>query len=439
VLTRPLFPSAIQKGHPKRKIVAATAVFAALISAGPDMAGANTPGYELEAVVLVNRHGVRSPISQDPSYKLLARQKWPDFGVPEGYLTKRGGKLAKIMGAWYGQHFRDSGLLPQNGCLPDSAVWVHADNSQRTIVTAQKMQKGMLPGCSYPVTHVADGTADPLIDPTGAGICEKDDVLQDAAMAALIGSSQTVVDAYQASLSQLQDVLDCCRPKLCRQASLEPGCKLTDLTPGDMVGAATVVSENFLMEYADKLPLSQVGWGRASSPATISHINMTHALNYWAYNANPYGAGVEGSNLMNYVLTALTKAAGAHGLKGPVLSLIVAHDNNLLNVAGLLGSSWFLDSYQQSEVPPGAGIAFELWRNTSTGKLYVDIVVRAQTMRQLRKAQTLSPGGSEPAVSNLTPLVCKTTLVDGYCPFDSFKTSLASALNTECIGDGSSR
>ncbi|MEJ8571947.1 histidine-type phosphatase [Microbaculum marinum] len=422
-----------------RNLWNALLICCALMALGHE-AQAAAGSQTLEAVVLINRHSIRSPLTGNFTgtsipYTAMSRDEWPDFKVDPGKLTPRGALTAQTFGAFYGQLYQQAGLLPGTGCLARSQVWVHSDSDQRTIRTARKLMDGMTPGCSYPVTHVAQGTTDPLIDPVKAGVCELEAGPYDASQDALLGSNPEIVfEAYRPSLEKLQDVLDCCKPSLCRKFVGKRRCTLSDLPASVALDGATNISENFLMEYANRFRMRDVGWGRIQGPQEISHINMTHALNFWSGNANPYGAAVLGSNLMNRALTALQAAAQG---QGPVFSLIVAHDNNLLNIAGLLGLSWFLDGYQQNEVPPGAGIALELWRDDTSRQPFVKVVLRAQTMDQLRNNTPLSPDGTNPASSDQTPIACGITGVENGCSLATFALKVQGALLSQCISESS--
>ena len=386
--------------------------------------------YTLEALVLLNRHGVRSPLDSAKDLAPLSEKAWPSFGIKDGNLTKRGKRLAKTLGKYYGAYARDDGFLPAKGCPAKKKVWFRTDNYQRTIKTAEALQTGMLPGCDYKINTVTSGT-DPLISPVDYGICKTDDDDVDAALDGLLGGSwDPSVFAYSSSLEQLQDVLNCCQPSVCEKYDVKSGCTLADLPSGAISDIATTTSEIFLMQYANGMGNKDVGWGRISSPQQLSSINAMHALAFWSYNANPYTAGYEGSNLLDEIADRLKKASKGRGAQ---LSVIVAHDNNLLNVAGLLGLSWFLESFQQNQVPPGAGIAFELWRNKQTGKPFVSVHYRAQNLEQLRKNTKLTLK-APPAGSDLTGLACGSGLVDGYCPARKFLKTVSAAIDNTCVG-----
>src|SRR5690606_14535942 len=130
---------------------------------------------------------------------------------------------------------------------------------------------------------------------------------------------------------------------------------LLDLPVGAVLDAATNLSEIFLMEYATNMSPPNVGWGRVTSVQQLSFVNAVHALEFAAGNASAYDARVNGSNVINLVLQRFRQAANGKGRK---VSVIVGHDDNILNLAGMFGLTWMLDDYQQNQVPPGAGLTF---------------------------------------------------------------------------------
>src|SRR5262249_49855681 len=73
---------------------------------------------KLKMVVIVTRHGVRPPLSENPKSP-YAKDPWPslnDWGARcAGDLTKTGFKLATLMGGYYSAHYTHQGLLPE-GC-----------------------------------------------------------------------------------------------------------------------------------------------------------------------------------------------------------------------------------------------------------------------------------------------------------------------------------
>ena len=87
--------------------LARVAAFVAFVAAWPAVAGP----LELKYVVIVSRHGVRSPTWDRERLNEYSSQPWPDWGVAPGELTPHGRDLIKILGSYYREWLTGAGLL----------------------------------------------------------------------------------------------------------------------------------------------------------------------------------------------------------------------------------------------------------------------------------------------------------------------------------------
>lgn len=69
---------------------------------------------QLRYVVVIIRHGVRSPTWDSERLNQYSAGSWPEFGVPNGYLTPRGKVLIERMGTYFGDWLSTEGLLKQS-------------------------------------------------------------------------------------------------------------------------------------------------------------------------------------------------------------------------------------------------------------------------------------------------------------------------------------
>ena len=72
---------------------------------------------QLEQVILVSRHGVRSPTNTRPRLAQVAAEPWPAWPVGPGELTPHGQQAATLMGGYYRSAFADAGMGAR------SALW----------------------------------------------------------------------------------------------------------------------------------------------------------------------------------------------------------------------------------------------------------------------------------------------------------------------------
>jgi 4-phytase/acid phosphatase len=137
---------------------------------------------ELQFVVVLSRHGVRSPIGNTDLLNKYSAAPWPKWDVKPSYLTPRGYQLMKLFGAWDRVKFSDQGLLAPSGCDDAAHVTILADSDQRTRETGKALAEGMFFGCSIEVHAQAEGTVDPLFRVVG-GLHPEDSALAAAAIA----------------------------------------------------------------------------------------------------------------------------------------------------------------------------------------------------------------------------------------------------------------
>ena len=163
---------------------------------------------------------------------------------------------------------------------------------------------------------------------------------------------------------------------------------------GEVSGTVASFAAAFLLEYADGMPMSQVGWGRVDR-STITELLGIHSAYFDLMYRTPYRAQVEASNLALHMMATLEQAAsgrpeaGAIGPVGSRLVIIVGHDGNVASVGGLLGLSWIIDGSQPNPLYPGGALDFELRRDPD-GHLFVRAFYVAQTLDQMRGADVLS-------------------------------------------------
>src|SRR5216684_2272273 len=231
----------------------------------------------LRMVIVLTRHGVRSPLSSSTS-SLNPKQPWPslpDWNVPcSGYLTPRGTELVRQMGIFYHAYYADKGLLvPVNQC-PASQVYIWSDNVERTLSTSEALVDGMKKGVapclmavnSLPYTPPPKGqcTAKNLTDyffhPQSL---LKPDPSQLSDVAAKINQevSQLLI-TYHPALQMMQTTLCNRSPPPCNLFNLPYQAKADDkdkskdkdkdkLSWDGIFSMSSTATENFLLEYGN--------------------------------------------------------------------------------------------------------------------------------------------------------------------------------------------
>lgn len=358
-------------------------LFAAAIAFA--LAGTACAQDHLVRVVLVQRHGVRSPTKPPIMLAPYAAQSWPGWPVLPGDLTAHGAADVELMGGWLRAHYAQLGLLPAKGCPATTQIIVHADGADsRTRESGQKFLDGAFPGCGFTAQSGPPGAADPLFAAVEAGAETLDPAAERAAMRQQLARPDPGEQAAKLTLAKvLGDPWPGCTANKGRCFLALPdqvkiakgGAKLSGA-----LATAAALTENFALEYDEGMPMSQVGWGRLTL-AQLRQVMTLHNRGAAIERANPYSARHNGAVLARAIARDL-----AHG---PLLTLYAGHDTNLSNLAGILGLNWNLPD-QADATPPSGTLAFELWQ-TPAGKLHVTVRLFYPTNDQLR-GTTLAGG-----------------------------------------------
>jgi 4-phytase / acid phosphatase len=398
------------------------------------LALAAQPAYAapvLEKVLILERHGVRPPTKPPEAFAKYANEPWPQWPVAPGELTPHGAEAMRAMGA--GLRARYASLLPDKGCASASPVFVWADNAdQRTRESGKVIAAALAPGCGIAAQWAPETSHDPLFH--SGNTCRVDERAATSQLSTRFDAMMKADEPrYSHALATLNQILmpDCAGDQ----------CPLTGETrvsasgkiEGPLSTAATL-SENLLLEYAEGLPDKDVGWGRAASAEKIAAVMPLHEMEADLTRATPLLAARNGSLLAERIaefLGAPKRAANLAPLPADArLIVLLGHDTNLSNIAGMLGVSWHLPE-QPDSTAPGTALAFEVWRQ-GRDAVTVRVFVLYQTLEQLRSA---APLDGEPRYVNVSVPGCSR---HGCAP-DALAAHLMRAIPPACLTQSSEK
>lgn len=333
--------------------------------------------------MVVFRHGVRAPLQGEAAAAHYADEAWPQWSTPASLVTPHGRKAVQLSGEYLRQWLMQQALLPRNGCPAPGSLTVWANTDQRTIDSGALLADALAPGCNVQAGHRAVGSNDPLFRPIEAGAVPFDANAAVAAIQRETGGPAALLQGHAADLQALQQILGCTKTPcdFARMPStLKPSADGRGLALGGPIDLTSGTGEVLLLQYAEGMPLSQVGWGRAT-PERLAQVSRLHALLFDIYARPHYMASRSGAPLAREVLQRFGDAGA------PKVSVFVGSDTHIAALSSLLGVHFHLPGYGADDPPPGGALVLGLWR-TPDGHRSVRAQYLAQSLDQLR---TLAP------------------------------------------------
>jgi 4-phytase/acid phosphatase len=376
---------------------------------GPFLAAQPADDTQLKQVIIFGRHGVRAPVLQNSALNHFSVLPFPTFTVSDVNLTTNGGTNETILGGYYRLWLTKERLLTGNDSADAAFVYLRATGTPLIMDTAKAFAAGMLPGASVSINSYPPQDNDPLFAPVAAGVALLDERMAIASvMGRLGGNPQSLASAYAPELALTRSVLFN-YPAGQTPVPATPEGKVDVTTvpiaiaagsptlPVELGGLALVIGaiDPFVMEYADGLPTSDVGWGQLTAGGisqTFRLYNLVLDLEF----RTPYLARVLSSNVASHVVRSLVQAATGNAMTGALgnpntkVIVLIASNTNLTGLAGLFHLDWILPGYQADVSAPGGTLVFELRQSQSTGEYIVRASYVSQTMDQLRNRAVLT-------------------------------------------------
>ncbi|MDF4004435.1 histidine-type phosphatase [Luteibacter sp. PPL552] len=359
----------------------------------------------LDQVVMVYRHGVRSPLPGEIQVDDVHGAAWPAWPVPPSILTPHGREGVMAMARYDRAWMADAGLFPRDGCPAAGSVSIWANTDQRTIASGQAYGDAFAPGCGLTVGHRPQDSTDPLFNPVAAGAVGWDGRAALSSIRQATGGPDALTDRHREAMTTFARVMGCKpgdTPPVCQPATWKGHLGLSDdgksLTLDGPIAVTSGTAEAILMAYLQGMPPDQVAWGRFD-PAAFRALSQLHALLFDVHARPTYVAERVAALLGKRIATLLDDP------NGPRLAVFVGSDNHIVALASRLGIHFQLPGYAKDDPPVGGAFVITVWRS-GDGKRYVRTAYEAQAPDQLRQLQVLDLA-HPPVRQALVPEACR--------------------------------
>ncbi len=382
--------------------------------------------YQLEEVVVMSRHNIRSPLSSGgAAYQRVTPHEWFAWSSPGSQLSLRGGVLETEMGQFFRKWVVAEGLLPDNHRPEGEEVLFYANSRQRTFATAKYFSAGFLPYANVEITHKYDeDKMDPVFKPqfTKMNDAYRQQILSE--MQAMNGGPEAWMASVQPTLTLMEQVLDMAHSPAAQNDTLH----------------FTYSNTYFVLEKGDE-PRMKGDYTLANSVADALVLQCYESESLSAFGtpltADQWRAICGVKEVYDGLL--FTTHAAAVNLAYPLVSLIrdelqrtdrkftflCGHDSNLASISSALRLQ--LPETEQAfelHTPIGSKLVFEKWTDGTDDFVAINLVY--QTVGQQHGRLLLSPE-TPPMVKSVT-VQGLTPNADGLYRLSDFDERLTSAI-----------
>ena len=384
---------------------------------------------QLQQVLMFSRHNLRAPLADNGSVlEQSTKKSWPQWSVPGGQLTTKGGVLEVYMGNYTREWLAQQGLVKNGSCPDSNNVFVYANSLQRTVATAQFFVNGAFPGCDVAVTHQdAMGTMDPVFNPV---ITDDSEAFNKKALAAMTAENEKL--ALKPALQQLDKIVDYKSAPACnnkKQCDLSSGNNTFSAENGkepNVSGPLKVgnsLMDAFTLQYYEGFPLEQVAWGQIKTPEQWKTLSAIKNGYQDALFTSPDVAREVAAPLVDYIRSQLVDQDKANA---PKITLMVGHDSNIASLLSALQVKPYELAGTWENTPIGGQVVFQRWHDAKNNKDLLKLEYVYQTADQLRNGDVLNLKNPPKRVT-LELAGCPVD-GNGYCSWEQFTQALNGAL-----------
>ena len=354
--------------------------------------------YQLEEMVILNRHNIRSPLSGNgSSLGNLTPHTWFRWTSGPSELSLRGGQLETMMGQYFGQWLESEGVIKdKNTYIPaEGEMRFYANSMQRTIATAQYFSSGMLPVANVTIEHkFAPSKMDPVFHPQLTFMSEAFRTQAMKEISAMGGQKglQGINDKVENNYRIIEKALDLKDSPAAKKDGLtkfrsddlqilleinkEPAMK-------GSLKQANSASDAFILQYYEEPDKVKAGFGHKLTQKEWEEIAGIKDV----YGDVLFTAPSVAVNVAHPLLQEMSKELAVPGRK---FTFLCGHDSNIASVlAALEAEEYDVPQSIEKKTPIGSKLVIEKFKGKD-GKAYAALSIVYQTTDQLRDRTALT-------------------------------------------------
>ena len=352
--------------------------------------------YQLEEMVILSRHNIRSPLSGNGSaLGNLTPHSWFKWTSGPSELSLRGGQLETMMGQYFRQWLVKDGLMTENYLPKEGEMRFYANSMQRTIATAQYFSSGMLPVANVTIEHkYAPSKMDPVFNPQLTFVSDAFRTQAMKEISAMGGSKglQGINDKLDKEYRVLEKTLDLKDSpiakkegfnkfrnddlKILLEVNKEPAMK-------GSLKLANSASDAFILQYYEEADTTKAGFGHKLSQKEWEQVASVKDV----YGDVLFTAPSVAVNVAHPLLAEMNKELSAPGRK---FTFLCGHDSNIASVLAALDvEEYNLPNSIEKKTPIGSKLVVEKFAGKD-GQEYAALSIVYQNTQQLRDRTALT-------------------------------------------------
>ena len=347
---------------------------------------AEDSSYTLDKLVVLSRHGIRSPTAGDSLLEEITPHTWFDWTSGPGELSLRGARQETFMGQYFRLWLEDEGLIPENWQPEEGELRFYSNAKQRTIATSRYFSAGLLPVSVVPIeTHADYGSMDDTFD---YRLRYLSDAYKEAALEEinLVDWQENLEDAVflVAEVADIEESEAYLSGKYGDLANDEWTVNLDDYCSiSGPISIASTVADALVMQYYEEPDPRKAAFGHELTEEDWDAIGSV---------ADAYLEVIDSSRLIsvNIAYPLLQELESELKDEGRVFSFLSGHDSNIVSTLVSLAAEFYeLPDSVSSCAPIGAKLCFERYLDADGAAWYAVNLVY-QSTEQLRQEIPLS-------------------------------------------------